>query len=306
MTNSKGLIESEDDVTDVVLASFDGTDDARLAQIMDSLIKHMHGFLREARPTEAEYEAGLRWIVSLGHNTNVANNEVILAADVLGASTLIDIMNNDGGHGETMSALLGPFYRGGAPDYEMGANIAHSEADFPPLLFSGQVIELDGTPIAGASVDVWQASPAGLYENQDGRQDDMNLRGKFITDAKGRYAFRSVKPAGYTVPTDGPVGDLLRAQDRYAFRPAHVHFIISAPGHKTLITQVFSDSDEALASDVVFGAKQSIVGDFVQHSGPTEAHPDITGDFFTCRFDFKLVKGTPTFPVPPISGKVDE
>lgn len=305
MTNSIGLIESEDDVTDVVLAAFKGTDDARLAEIMGSLVKHMHAFLRDARPTEAEYEAGLRWIVSLGHNTNVANNEVILAADVLGASTLIDIMNNDGGNGETMSALLGPFYRGGAPEYEMGANIAHSETDFPPLMFSGQVTELDGTPIPWASIDVWQASPAGLYENQDSGQDDMNLRGRFSADSEGRYAFRSVKPAGYPVPTNGPVGDLLRAQNRYAFRPAHVHFIISAPGHKTLITQVFSDSDEALVSDVVFGAKQSIVGDFIEHSGPTKAHPDITGKFFTCAFDFKLVEGVPTFPVPPITGKVD-
>lgn len=305
-TKLDGLIKSEKDVTQIVLSSFEDTSDPRLKEIMASLVTHLHAFLLETRPTEEEFEASLRWIASLGHNTNSANNEVVLAADVLGASTLIDIMNNDGGKGETMSALLGPFYRGGAPDCEAGDDIARSAQAGDPLFFSGRVMDLDGTPIAGASVDVWQASPVGFYENQDATQDDFNLRGKFISDAEGRYSFRSVKPSGYPVPTDGPVGDLLRAQERRPFRPAHVHFIVSAPGHKTLITQVFSDSHKALVEDVVFGAKEAIIGDFISHTGPDPDYPGIEGEFYSCKFDFKLVEGTPTFPVPPISGKVED
>lgn len=301
-----GLIKGEGDVTEIVLSSYKKTSDPRLNEIMTSLTKHLHAFLLETRPTEEEYEMGLRWVASLGHHTDTANNEVVLAADVLGASTLIDIMNNDGGRGETMSALLGPFYRGGAPDCEAGDTIARSDQEGSPLFFKGRVIDLDGTPIAGASVDVWQASPVGLYENQDTDQDDFNLRGKFTSDAEGRYSFRSVRPKGYPVPINGPVGDLLRAQNRKAFRPAHVHFIVSAPGHKTLITQVFSDTRQAMVEDVVFGAKEAIVGDFVSHQGPHPDYPGVEGEFFTCEFDFKLVEGTPTFPVPPISGKVED
>ncbi|PCI03355.1 MAG: catechol 1,2-dioxygenase [Hyphomicrobiales bacterium] len=302
----EGLIKSEEDVTAIVLSSYEKTSDPRLNEIMTSLTKHLHAFLLETRPTEEEYEMGLRWVASLGHHTDNANNEVVLAADVLGASTLIDLMNNNGGRGETMSALLGPFYRGGAPDCGVDDNIARSDQEGLPLFFSGRVIDLDGSSIAGASVDVWQASPVGLYENQDAGQDDFNLRGKFTSDAEGRYSFRSVRPSGYPVPTSGPVGDLLRAQNRKAFRPAHVHFIVSAPGRKTLITQVFSDTDEAMIGDVVFGAKEAIVGDFVSHQGPHPDYPGVEGEFFTCKFDFKLVEGTPTFPVPPISGKVED
>ena len=297
------LIETEADVTPAVIAAFEDTTDPRLKAIMASLVTHLHAFLREARPTETEFERALDWIVALGRHTTSSNNEVVLAADVLGLSTLVDIMNNDGGRGETMSALLGPFYRGGAPEYRSGDTIARSDTPGPALFFTGRVSECDGTAIEGASIDVWQASPVGLYENQDAGQDDFNLRGKFTSDSDGRFAFRSVRPAGYPVPTNGPVGDLLRAQDRHPFRPAHVHFIVTAPAHKTLITQVFSDSYEALATDVVFGAKQPIIGDFVEHEERHPEHRDVMAPWFSCHFDFKLVPGEPTFPVPPISGK---
>ncbi|ANH06928.1 dioxygenase [Shinella sp. HZN7] len=297
------LITKEADVTPTVLAAMANTDNPRLKEIMTVLVDHLHQFILKTRPTEEEFEYALRWIVEIGQRTNEFHNEVVLAADVLGASTLIDLINNNGMQGETMSALLGPFYRGDAPVCANGDCIARSQTPGATLFFSGRVIGTDGAPIAGAMLDVWQASPVGLYENQDETQEDCNLRGKFIGAADGRYHFRSVKPAGYPVPTDGPVGVLLRAQNREPMRPAHVHFIVSAPGHKTLITQIFSDTPEALAADVVFGAKQQIVGNFVMHTEPHPDYPDASLPFYTCEYDFKLVPGTSTLPVPPISGK---
>ncbi|MEO1090782.1 MAG: dioxygenase [Pseudomonadota bacterium] len=296
------LIEDERSVTPAVLAAMAETDEPRLRAITAALVRHLHAFVLEVQPTEDEYEFGLRWIAALGHHTNETNNEVVLAADVLGLSTLVDLINNDGGRGETMSALLGPFYRGHAPVCAYGETIARSATPGPGLWFEGRVLDVDGKPIENATLDIWQASPVGLYDNQDPAQDDYNLRGKFTTDAQGRFAFRSVKPAGYPVPTGGPVGKLLHAQKRHPYRPAHVHFIVSAPGHKTLITQIFSDSEEALATDVVFGAKKAIVGEFREHhEAEPERYADFEPPFFTCRYDFRLVKGEPTFPVPPIA-----
>ena len=297
------LISSEDDVTPTVLAAFENTADPRLMTLMKSAASHLHAFVRETRPSEAEFEEALRWIAALGHHTNEANNEVVLAADVLGVSTLIDLINNNGMQGETMSALLGPFYRGQAPECANGENIARSSTPGPQLFFAGRVVAADGTPIAGAKLDVWQASPVGLYENQDPGQDEFNLRGVFRTDEDGRFDFVSVKPAGYPVPTGGPVGELLRRQRRHPMRPAHIHFIVSAPGYRTLVTQIFSDTPEALAGDVVFGAKRQIVGDFHEHRKPTGGHPDATPPFFTCEYSFVLVPGVSTYPIPPISGK---
>jgi catechol 1,2-dioxygenase len=303
VSNTPKLITTEADVTPTVLAAMADTENLRLKEIMTALVEHLHQFILKTRPTEEEFEYALRWIVEIGQRTNEFHNEVVLAADVLGASTLIDLINNDGMQGETMSALLGPFYRGGAPACGNGDCIARSKTPGASLFFSGRVVGVDGAPVAGAVLDVWQASPVGLYENQDETQEDCNLRGKFMSEADGRYHFSSVKPAGYPVPTDGPVGVLLRAQNREPMRPAHVHFIVSAPGHKTLVTQIFSDAPEALAADVVFGAKQQIVGNFVMHTEPHPDYPDASLPFYTCKYDFKLVPGTSTLPVPPISGK---
>jgi catechol 1,2-dioxygenase len=297
------LISTESEVTAQVLSAFAHTPNARLKEIMAAAITHLHRFIQDTRPTEAEFETALRWITALGHHTHATHNETVLAADVLGASTLIDLINNDGLQGETMSALLGPFYRGSAPLCANGACIARSQTPGPALYFDGTVTTTDGRPLANAKIDVWQASPIGLYENQDAGQDDFNLRGIFHTDQHGCFDFVSVKPAGYPVPTDGPVGDLLRAQKRKPLRPAHIHFIVSAPGHRTLITQIFSDTPEALAADVVFGAKQQIVAELVEHTRPDAAHTDTTLPFYTCHYHFVLRPGDPTFPLPPISGK---
>lgn len=300
------IISREDEVTPKVLNAMADTDDARLKEIMTSLVRHLHGFIREVRLTEEEFEYGLRWITRLGQLTDDSHNETVLAADVLGASTLVDLINNDGMQGETMSALLGPFYRGDSPDCRFGETIARSETPGHDLYIMGRVLELDGSAIEGATIDIWQASPEGLYENQDPGQADYNFRGIQKTGADGRYLFHSKRPAGYPVPTFGPAGDLLKAQHRVPMRPAHVHFIVSAPAHKTLITQIFTDDDKAMAEDVVFGAKKQICGKLVEHREP---HPDFPGadlPFFTCEYDFILKPGDPKFPIPPISGKKKE
>jgi catechol 1,2-dioxygenase len=290
----RSLIATEDDVTPFVLAAMANTSDARLHTIVTSLVRHLHAFVREVRPTEDEYEAGLRILNSIGQATDDSHNEAVLYCDALGISTLIDLINNDGMQGETMSALLGPFYRGEAPTYDYGESIAlEPDEDGAPLTMEGRVLDVSGAPIAGATLDVWQASPKGMYENQDPDQPNFNLRGKFTTDADGRYKFHSLKPAGYPVPTHTPTGDLLRLQKRSPFRPAHLHFIVSAPEHKTLITQIFADTDEAMLNDVVFGAKKQIAADMIETSDGS----------FHCTYDFKLKPGVPTFPEPPIKGK---
>mgnify|MGYP001440950576 CR=1 FL=1 len=295
------IIDSEAQVTDAVRAAMAGTPNPRLREVVDAFVRHAHAFLREVRPSEDEFYAGLMWIASLGHHTHQTNNEVVLAADVLGLSTLVDLLNNTAAQGETMSALLGPFYRANAPVCPNGASIARSRTPGPALLVRGRVLDTDGAPLPGALVDVWQSSPVGLYENQDPEQADMNLRGRFRTDEAGRYWFRSVRPAGYPVPTGGPVGHLLREQHRHPYRPAHVHFIVSAAGHRTLITQIFVDDDEYLDSDVVFGVKRPIVGGFRRHEQADEAnHPGVEPPFYTLEYDFRLPQGVPSFPIPPI------
>lgn len=297
------IISREDQVTPKVLNAMADTDDARLKEIMTALVKHTHAFIRDVRPTEQEFEFGLNWITRLGQLTDDSHNETVLAADILGISTLIDLINNDGMQGETMSALLGPFYRGESPPCGFGETIARSDTPGLELFITGRVLELDGTPVAGATLDIWQASPEGLYENQDPTQADYNLRGIQQTGADGRYLFHSIAPAGYPVPTFGPAGDLLIAQNRNPMRPAHVHFIVSAPAHKTLITQIFTDDDQAMAEDVVFGAKKQICGKLVKHTEPHPDHPGATLPFYTCEYDFILKPGEPKFPIPPIKGK---
>ena len=295
------ILDNEAQVTDAVRAAMARTTNARLREVMDAFVRHAHAFIREVKPSEDEFYDGLMWIASLGHHTHQTNNEVVLAADVLGVSTLVDLLNNTAASGETMSALLGPFYRANAPICPNGDNIARSRTPGPTLLVRGRVLDVDGSPLAGALVDAWQSSPVGLYDNQDPEQADMNLRGRFRTDAEGRFWFRSVRPAGYPVPTNGPVGHLLREQHRHPYRPAHVHFIVSAPEHRTLITQIFVDDDEYLETDVTFGVKQSIVGGFQRHEQPDEARfPDVAAPFYTLDYEFRLPQGVPTFPTAPI------
>ena len=295
------IVEDERSLTQVVLAAMDGTPNPRLREIMNAFVRHMHAFAREVGLSEEEFELGLDFLNRVGQATNAAHNEAVLFSDAIGFSTLVCLLNNGrSGATETAAALLGPFWRMHSPATANGGSIVRSPTPGPALFADCRVTDPQGRPLAGVEVDVWQASPVGLYENQDPAQADMNLRGKFTTDAQGRFWFRSVKPAGYPVPTDGPVGDLLRAQQRHPYRPAHLHFLGFKPGYKTLITQVFVDDDTHLNSDVVFGVTRHLVGDYrrVTHGTPPAA--DVDGPWYALDYTFVMEPGEAKLPQPPI------
>jgi protocatechuate 3,4-dioxygenase beta subunit len=297
----RGIIDSVEDVTPVVLAAMEGAPNKRLREIMDSLVRHLHAFTREVRLSEDEYDVAIGFLNGIGQATHAAHNEGILLADALGFSTLVCLLNNGhGGATETQAALLGPFWRDHSPATPQNGSIVRSPTPGPELFVDCQITDVAHQPLAGAEVDVWQSSPTGMYENQDPTQADMNLRGRLVTDAEGRFRFRSVKPAGYPVPTDGPVGDLLRAQRRHEFRPAHLHVMGYKPGYKTMVTQVFVDDDERLNSDVVFGVTRHLIGHYVRHmDGPPPA-PGVAAPWYTLSYQFVMEPGEAKRPVPPI------
>ena len=297
---SGSIVEDEASVTDKVLAAMRGAASPRLREVMAALVRHLHAFAREVRLTEEEFETGIDFLNRIGQATHDAHNEGILFSDAVGLSTLVCLLNNGhNGATETASALLGPFWRMNSPRTENGDSIVRSETPGPALFVSCRVCDPRGKPLEGVEVDVWQASPVGLYENQDERQCDMNLRGKFTTDSEGRFWFRSAKPAGYPVPTHGPVGDLLRAQGRHPYRPAHLHFLAFKSAYKTLITQVFVDDDEHLESDVVFGVTRHLIGDFRRGEG-TPPSPDVKGPWYRLDYEFVMEPGEAKLPKPPI------
>lgn len=294
------IIARQEDVTEAVLIAMDGAEDARLRNVMAAFIRHLHAFAREVRLTEAEFEYAIDMLNRIGQATNDSHNEGVLFSDALGLSTLVCLLNNgQNGATETAAALLGPFWRANAPLTENGGSIVRSPTPGPPLFVDCRISDARGLPLAGVQVDVWQASPTGMYENQDETQADMNLRGVFETDANGRFAFRSVKPAGYPVPTHGPTGEMLAAQKRHPYRPAHLHVLAFKPGFKTLITQVFVDDDEHLESDVVFGVTRHLIGDFRLGQGPAP-EPDVEGPWYLFDYVFVMEPGEAKLPVPPI------
>jgi catechol 1,2-dioxygenase len=295
------IIETQDDVTPVVLGAMAGAPNARLRAIAESFVRHIHAFAREVNLTEAEYDIGVDFLNRIGQATNDHHNEGILFADAIGFSTLVCLLNNgNAGATETAAALLGPFWRANSPKTENGGTIVRSETPGPDLFVSGVIVDVHGKPVEGVEVDVWQSSPVGLYENQDDTQADMNLRGKFTTDAQGRFYFRSVKPAGYPVPVDGPVGDMLRAQRRHQYRPAHLHVLAFKKEFKTLVTQVFVDDDQYIESDVVFGVTRSLIGDYKRHDSGTPPAPDMKAPWYTLDYKFVMEPGEAKLPVPPI------
>jgi hydroxyquinol 1,2-dioxygenase len=285
------IIENQRGVTAAVLAELQRASDPRFKEIMSAAVTHLHGFVRDAKLTEAEFHQACSVIARLGQLTTASHNEVVLIAGSLGLSALVCLLNNgDDGQTETTANLMGPFWRMDSPLTESGGSIVRSPTAGDPVFVTAWVRDRAGRPVADAEVDVWHASSEGFYENQDPAQADMNLRGKLTTDADGRFWFRSVKPAGYPVSTDGPVGDLLRAQRRHPYRPAHLHFLGFKEGYKTLITQVFVDDDEHLESDVVFGVTRHLVGDYRQ-VGEGEYRLD---------YEFVMEPGEAKLPKPPI------
>ncbi|MBB4374042.1 catechol 1,2-dioxygenase [Bradyrhizobium sp. cir1] len=295
------IIEREQDVTVAALAVMERTSDPRLRQIMVSLVKHLHAFVRDVRLTEKEFRDATAVIAELGKLTTDTHNEVVLMAGSLGVSPLVCLLNNgDQGNTETDQSLLGPFWRLNSPRVENGGSIVRSETPGAPLFVSGRVVDRDGRPVTGAEVDVWHASPVGLYENQDPDQADMNLRGKFTTDQDGRFAFRSVMMVGYPIPTGGVVGRLLEAQGRHPYRPAHLHALIFKPGFKVLISQVYDPADPHIDSDVQFGVTQALIGKFQRHDPPHPTAPDVATPWYSLDHTYRLEPGEAVLPRPPI------
>jgi len=298
------IIERQEQVTDAVLAELKRAPNARFREIMAAFVRHLHDFAREVHLTEEEFQAAVGYIVALGRHTTETHNEVVLMSGSLGFSTLICLLNNgDNGQTETDANLLGPFWRMHSPPTESGGSIVRSPTPGPALFVDAWFRDTAGRPIAGAEVDVWHSSPEGFYENQDPVQADMNLRGKFITDADGHFAFRSVKPAGYPIPIDGAVGELLRQQGRHNMRPAHLHVLAAKEGFKTLISQVYVNDDPHLDSDVQFGVTRHLIGDYVRHENEPAPAPDVTGPWYSLAHTFVMEGGTSRLPRPPITGK---
>jgi protocatechuate 3,4-dioxygenase beta subunit len=294
------IIQNEDMLTEAVRADMAATPNQRLREVMDALVRHLHAFVREARPTEQEWDKGLAFVTGLGQMTNDRHNETILAADILGLSTLVGMQNSPAWGGETEAALLGPFWRLNSPKLALGASIARAGTPGVPLHVSGRVT-YEGKPVVDAVVDIWQADPRGMYDNQIEGLEGMNLRGQFRTDADGRYHFRSVRPAGYPVPMHGPSGELLRAQGRSPFRPAHVHYMVSKPGFKTLVTQVFVDDTRHLENDVTFAVTPGLIGRLKEHDTLDGAPEGFTAPWCSLVYDLSLVHGESRLPTPPIS-----
>ena len=298
------IIENQAEVTDAVVEAFSRTEDQRLREILLALVRHLHGFVREVRLTEREFQEATRIIAAMGQKTTPSHNEVVLMAGSLGVSALVCLLNNgSNGQTETQASLLGPFWRDDQPLSASGDTLVRSPTPGPGLLVHASVADGEGRPVAGAEVDIWHSSPEGLYENQDPAQAEMNLRGRFVTDHAGLFHFRSVKPAGYPIPIDGPTGDLLRAQGRHNMRPAHLHFLASKDGFKTLISQIYVQDDKFLETDVQFGVTRHLIGNYVRHENEPAPAPDVKMPWYSLTHHFVMEPGGTKLPRPPISGK---
>jgi catechol 1,2-dioxygenase len=262
---------TEETATGAVVASFAGAADPRLREILDSLVRHLHGFVREVEPSFEEWERAVGFLTATGQMCDDTRQEFILLSDVLGVTMLVDAINHRKASEATESTVLGPFHQVESPRRELGDSIDLVAAG-EPCVVSGRVASLDGTPLAAATLDVWQADDHGFYDvQQPGAQPQGNGRGLFTCDGDGRFWFRTVTPSPYPIPADGPVGALLGATGRHPYRPAHIHFIVAAGGHLPVTTHVFVAGSPYLDSDAVFAVKQSLVRDFTVVDDPARA-----------------------------------
>jgi hydroxyquinol 1,2-dioxygenase len=279
---------TEENITDIAVQRGQTAHDPRAAEVLGALVRHLHAFAREVHLTEAEWMAAIQWLKRTGQISDDKREEFILASDVLGLSMLVVQMNHRLSSGATPATVLGPFHIEGSPELEYGADMSQGLPG-TPLVLHGTVTDLDGKPVPGAVLDLWQADNEGLYESQHADVDEARLRGKYTTREDGSYCVRTVAPLGYSIPMDGPVGDLISQTDISHFRPAHVHFLINVPGYAPLITHLFEAGADYLDSDVVFGVKEELVVQYEKRDpGETPAGDTVDVPWYEARYDFVL------------------
>ena len=280
---------TEANSAEVVISRIAADTDPRLQQIVSVLVKHLHAAVKELEPSQDEWLQAIQFLTATGHKCDDWRQEFILLSDVLGVSMLVDAINNRKPSGASESTVLGPFHIDGAPELAMGADICLDQKG-EPMLVRGRILDTEGNPIAAAKIDVWQANDEGFYDvQQQGIQPEFNLRGVFRTGSDGAYWFRGVKPKYYPIPADGPVGQMLQALGRHPYRPAHLHYIITATGFAPLTTHIFDPDDKYIHSDAVFGVKQSLMAKFDWIDQPQAiADADMTTPFYLVEHDFVL------------------
>ena len=275
-------------ITEAVIGTIDKTQDPRFKQVLTSLIRHLHAFARDVELAPEEWATAMDFLWRAGQMSDDKRNEFVLASDLLGLSSLVDILHSRPGAGGTEFSLLGPFYQDDSPELAVGGDLI-GDNDGQRLLVSGRVLSTADEPLAGALLDIWQTAENGLYPAQDPAQPADNLRRKMRTDGEGNYSFTTIRPLGYTVPDDGPMGEVLRATGRHAWRPAHLHFKVSAPGFAPLVTELYMSDDPYLEEDAVFGVRASLTPPMVPVESDEEAaRHGLAAPFHRIDFDFKL------------------
>jgi protocatechuate 3,4-dioxygenase beta subunit len=277
------LAIDEQTITDAALAQMESTPDPRLKEIMAALVRHLHSFAREVDLTPEEWLNAIKFLTAVGQKCTEFRQEFILLSDTLGMSALVNAMHDRRAlEASTKSSLLGPFYRGDSRTMPLGASIAGKGREADTVIY-GRVVNSGGDPIPNASVEIWQPDDEGWYDLQKDDPSQMDLRGRFYTDAEGRFYLRTIAPTGYMIPMDGPVGDMIRAQQRHGYRPAHIHFVIGAPGYREVVTALYLSGDPHLDSDTVFGASDSLVVS-VNRKDEASPYPELK----SIRFEFQL------------------
>jgi len=277
----------ENTVTDATLEQMATTANPRLKQVMDAAVRHLHAFAREVNLTPEEWILGMQFLTRVGQACTPLRQEFILLSDVLGLSAVVNALHDKKAKElGSQSSLLGPFFREGAPELPMGAQIVEKPTA-EEIVIHGTVSDTHGAPLADAFIQVWQTSERGLYDLQEREGESMDMRGNFRTGPDGTYRFRTVRPLGYSIPMDGPVGELVQAQGRHGMRPSHIHMLIGANGHRELVTALYFGDDKHIDSDTVFGVSQSLVVE--AKADPTSPVPGLR----SVRYDFRLAKAAP-------------